>query len=138
MNFNKFNVSIQNCCNHFRIFVFLELEQSSIEDEVKKGANQRMFSSFKSLFSNEKNRNGISKDMIFKGRNTKDAIVGNKTKETIGGKKVNVEQIDSAENILKEETPKLLSANIVLPDTTNSNTHIVDTFLSPGKLFLKS
>ena len=118
--------------------MFLELEQITIEDAAKKDANQRIFSSFKNLFSNEKNSNGISKDMIFKGRNTKDAILGNKTKETIGGKKVNVEQIDSAENILEEEKPKLLSANIVLPDTTNSNTHIVDTFLNPGKLFLKS
>ena len=138
MNFMKLNVSIQNCCNHFVIFMFLELEKSTIENEVKKDANQRAFSSFKNLFSNEKNRNGISKDLIFKGRNTKDAIVGNKTKETIGGIKVNVEKIDSAENILKEEKPKLLSANIVLPDTTNSNTHIVDTFLNPGKSFLES
>ena len=115
--------------------MFLELGQSTIEDGVKKDTNQSIFSSFKTLFSNEGSRNGISKDMIFKGRNTKDAILGNKTKETIGGKKVNVEQINSAENILKEEKPKLLSANIVLPDTTNSNTHIVDTFLNPGKLF---
>ena len=76
-------------------------------------------------------------DLIFNGRSTKDAIVANKTKETIDGKKVNVEQKDPLKDILKEEKPKLLSSNIVLPDTTNSNTHVVDTFLNPGKQFFK-
>ena len=76
-------------------------------------------------------------DLIFKGRSTKDAIVANKTKETIDGKTVNVEQKDPMEDILKEEKPKLLSSNIVLADTTNSNTHVVDTFLNPGKQLIK-
>ena len=80
-----------------------------------------------------KNSTKSTDDLIFKGRNTKDAIMGNKTKETIDGKKIKVEQKDPTKDMLSEQKPKLLSSNIVLPDTTNSNTHIVDTFLNPGK-----
>ena len=93
-----------------------------------------------------KNVTKHQEDLIFKGRSTKDAIVANKTKETIVGKTVKVEQKDPLKDMdrkikdkgkIKEEEPKLLSSNIVLPDTTNSNTHVVDTYLNPGKQFFK-
>ena len=102
---------------------------------------------FPELKHNEiKNITKHPEDLIFKGKSTKDAIVANKTKETIAGKTVKVEQKDPLKDMdrkikdkgkIKEKEPKLLSSNIVLPDTTNSNTHVVDTFLNPGKQFFK-
>ena len=74
-------------------------------------------------------------DLVFKGRDTKHAILGNKTKQTIDGKKVVVEQIDTTKDVLElKDKRKLLKANIVLPDATNSNTHVVDTIQNPGNI----
>ena len=83
--------------------------------------------------SNAESSSTIDKP-VFTGRGTKDAIFGKKNKETVSGKKVVVESIDTTKDILKQGKRKMLRANIVLPDATNVNTHIADVIQSPGKI----
>ena len=68
-------------------------------------------------------------------KDPKDKILGKKTKQTLYGERIEEESESESEDVLQKGEQKLLRANIVLPDATNVNTHIVDTILNPGQIF---
>ena len=113
----------------------LELLQNVTKDIKSSSGNQPLLSVLKKNILKYKRDQSRIDNLIFKGRHTKHAILGNKTKETIGGKKVVVKVIDTTKDVLElKDRRKLLKANIVLPDGMNSNTHIVDTVQNPGNI----
>ena len=113
----------------------LKLIQNVTKEINSSSGNKTLLAILKNnILTYKREHSGID-DLIFKGRDTKHAILGNKTKETIDGKKVVVKQIDTTKDVLElKDKRKLLKANIVLPDATNSNTHVVDTIQNPGNI----
>ena len=67
-------------------------------------------------------------------KDPKDKILRKKTKQTLYGDRIEEESESRSEDVLQKGEQKLLRANIVLPDATNVNTHIVDTILNPGQI----
>ena len=67
-------------------------------------------------------------------KDPKDKILGKKTKQTLYGDRIEEESESQSEDVLQKGEQKLLRANIVLPDATNVNTHIVDTIQNPGQI----
>ena len=113
----------------------LELLRNITRDIKSSAGNKPLLTVLKNKIIKYKQEHSGIDDLIFKGRHTKHAILGNKTKVTIDGKKVVVEQIDTTKDVLElKDKRKLLKANIVLPDATNSNTHVVDTIQNPGNI----
>lgn len=104
----------------------------SKDDLFKKIAH--LLSNHQSVNESNVKLNSTIDKLVFNGTGTKDAIFGQKNKETVSGKKVIVESIDNTKDILKQGKRKMMRANIVLPDATNVNTHIADVVQNPGKI----
>ena len=129
----KYKKEHENRNNDSKVINSKTESSTTINDDMLKSVNG-LINPEEAIESYIKSNSTVDTTIKKLSKGTKDAILGNITKETVGGKKVEIAPVvENATDILKRGEDKLLSANIVLPDGTNVNTHIIDTVRKPGR-----
>ena len=111
---------------------FKDPKENILGIEKKPSFHEELFND-----DNQHNESGANSNEDNQGhiKDPKDKILGKKTKQTLYGDRIEMASESQSEDVLQKGEQKLLRANIVLPDATNVNTHIVDTIQNPGQIF---